>query len=100
MWASAAPTANGRPARLWGTVGGTHLTAMHALTLPRRTAHPSAIARRRDKRRARAPPGILVVVLDPVLCDVRRPLWGNSVVKDMLGMVAELDEKGDGGWSG
>jgi hypothetical protein len=23
-------------------------------------------------------------------------LWGNSVVKDMLGMVAELDDKGAG----
>jgi hypothetical protein len=42
------------------------------------------------------PLGALVVVLDPVLWDVMSPVWGNSVVKDMLGMVAELDEKGVG----
>ena len=40
--------------------------------------------------------GSLVVVLDPVLWDVMRPVWGTSAVKDMTGMMAELDEKGVG----
>jgi hypothetical protein len=42
------------------------------------------------------PLGALVVVLDPVLWDVMRPVWGTSAVKDMTGMMAELDEKGVG----
>ena len=56
-----------------------------------------AIARRRNELLAEGHAlASLVVVLDPLLWAVIRPLWGNSVVHEMLGMLAELDERADG----
>lgn len=56
-----------------------------------------AIARRRDVLLAEGHAlASLVVVLDPPHWAAVRPMWGASIVRFMLGMLAELDERADG----
>jgi hypothetical protein len=40
-------------------------------------------------------PGSLVVVLDPALWDEMSRLWGGSGIKEMLGMLAQRDKRGN-----